>query len=303
LDRVKMSVLASNMSELVARLAVFDFGTENPYRTFNSLLNGIFFSLFGANAAQEYLDKALGNEKGYYMQSYLRDLILGTLVYWITAGVWHFVIYVVFREQLFTKKGRALPTWETIIDQMCLAQSSLLIYAMLPILSEYLIESGMTRTYFYVQDIGGWSFYFGYLLLYFAFFEFGIYWMHRTLHTNKFLYKYVHALHHKYNKPLTLTPWASIAFNPLDGILQACPYVIGLFIVPVHYLTHVFLLFFSGVWATNIHDAMWGNTEPIMGSKYHTMHHTHYHCNFGQFFIFCDYIFGTLKLPEKTKFD
>ncbi len=47
-----------------------------------------------------------------------------------------------------------------------------------------------------------------------------IYWMHRTLHTNKFLYKYVHALHHKYNSPETLSPWASIAFNPLDGVLQ-----------------------------------------------------------------------------------
>lgn len=47
-----------------------------------------------------------------------------------------------------------------------------------------------------------------------------IYWMHRTLHTNKFLYKYVHALHHKYNSAETLSPWASIAFNPLDGCLQ-----------------------------------------------------------------------------------
>jgi lathosterol oxidase len=39
-----------------------------------------------------------------------------------------------------------------------------------------------------------------------------------------------------------------------------------------------------------------------MGAKYHTVHHTHYHYNFGQFFIFCDYIFGTLKVPEKSKF-
>jgi hypothetical protein len=44
--------------------------------------------------------------------------------------------------------------------------------------------------------------------------------MHRTLHENKYLYKYVHALHHKYNKPSTLSPWASVAFNPIDGILQ-----------------------------------------------------------------------------------
>lgn len=32
--------------------------------------------------------------------------------------------------------------------------------------------------------------------------------------------------------------------------------MIGLFFLPVHYFTHVGLLFFSGVWATNIHDAV-----------------------------------------------
>jgi sterol desaturase/sphingolipid hydroxylase (fatty acid hydroxylase superfamily) len=46
----------------------------------------------------------------------------------------------------------------------------------------------------------------------------------------------------------------------------------------------------------------WGDFEPIMGAKYHTVHHTHYHYNFGQFFTICDYIFGTLKVPEKAKF-
>jgi Delta7-sterol 5-desaturase len=79
---------------------------------------------------------------------------------------------------------------------------------------------------------------------------------------------------------------------------QASPYVMCLFLVPCHYLTHVAMLFFTAVWATNIHDSLAGDTEPVMGSKYHTMHHTHYHYNFGQFFIFCDYIFGTLRVPE-----
>lgn len=65
-----------------------------------------------------------------------------------------------------------------------------------------------------------------------------------------------------------------------------------------------------------------------MGAKYHLLHHTHYHYNFGQvrqlqmcfscvalttvpfvvsdaaqFFTFCDYIFGSLKEPAKSKFD
>ena len=105
------------------------------------------------------------------------------------------------------------------------------------------------------------------------------------------------------NNHASLTPWASIAFHPLDGILQACPYVICLLLVPMHYFTHVILLFFSGVWATNIHDAVYADSEPIMGAKFHTLHHTHYTVNYGQFFIFCDWFWGTLKVPERNEFD
>jgi len=167
----------------------------------------------------------LGPEAGYYLSTYLRDLILGTGVYWVTAGVWHFFAYRVFKEKLFTSKGRPLPTWDTIVDQMKLAQASLFVYAALPILSEYLIENNLTLTYFYIDQIGGWHMYFFFVAVYITLVEIGIYWMHRTLHENKFLYKYVHGLHHKYNKHETLTPWASIAFNPLDGVLQVTSFL------------------------------------------------------------------------------
>ena len=269
--------------------------TANPCREFNIWVNSFVFSQHFLSQASE----TLGEESAYYSLCYLRDLVGGSLVYWLTAGVWHVIIYVLFVNEIFHKKNRPLPSWTTIIDQILLSQASLLIYAGLPVISEYMIENNMTMVYFYVDDIGGWLNYFVCLGAYLFCVEFGIYWMHRKLHEEKFLYKYIHALHHKYNKPLTLTPWASIAFNPLDGILQASPYVFFLMFVPVHYFTHVFLLFFSGVWATNIHDAVWGDTEPIMGAKYHTMHHTHYHCNFGQFFIFWDWVFGTLKVPNR----
>lgn len=277
-------------------------GSYNPYREFNTWINGVFFWTFGIESVSQWTISKFGHDSGYYVQCYLRDLIAGTGVYWITAGVWHIIIYNILGERLFTSKGRPFPSTEVIVDQMCLAQASLFVYAALPVLSELLIENNITRVYFFIDEVGGWGYYWLNLAMYIIFVEFGVYWMHRNLHTNKFLYKYVHALHHKYNKASTLTPWASIAFNPLDGILQASPYVVGIFVVPVHYFTHIFLLFFSGVWATNIHDAVWGDTEPIMGAKYHTVHHTHYHYNYGQFFTFCDYIFGSLKVPEKEKF-
>ena len=272
--------------------------THNPYREFNNFINRIILPEKLIGCIRDNFDV----HTSYYILCYCRDLIAGTIVYWGTASIWHFAIYHVYVKQIFTDKGRPLPTTETIVDQMILSQSSLFIYAGLPVVSELLIENNFTKAYFYIDEVGGWGYFWVYFVLYIACVELGIYWMHRTLHTNKFLYKYVHGLHHKYNQALTLTPWASIAFNPLDGILQASPYVIFLLFIPVHYFTHVFMLFFSGIWATNIHDAVWGDTEPIMGAKYHTMHHTHFHYNFGQFFTFCDQIFGyTIDLKSTVK--
>jgi sterol desaturase/sphingolipid hydroxylase (fatty acid hydroxylase superfamily) len=57
------------------------------------------------------------------------------------------------------------------------------------------------------------------------------------------------------------------------------------------------LLFFTGVWTTIIHDTVLARTEPIMGSGYHTLHHTTYKNNYGQFFTFMDWVHGTLDVP------
>lgn len=284
-------------------IAMMKTGTYSPYREVNNFVNSIFFHFANIQPFAEYLEVNFGPDNGYYLQCYVRDWIAGTLVYWIAAGLWHVAIYWILGDQLFTSQGRRMPSTATIVDQMCLAQASLFLYAALPVLSEILIENNLTRSYFFIDEVGGWGMYAVYFILYLTFVEVGVYWVHRTLHTNKFLYKYVHGLHHKYNKAITLTPWCSIAFNPIDGILQASPYVVGLFFIPMHYFTHIIMLFFTGLWATNIHDAVWSDGGPIMGSKYHTVHHTHYHYNFGQFFVFADYVFGTLRVPEKSKFE
>ena len=55
------------------------------------------------------------------------------------------------------------------------------------------------------------------------------------------------------------------------------------------------------MWTTNIHDTLVGKTEPVMGSAYHTLHHTDWVYNYGQYFIFFDWLFGTLLVPEYPK--
>ena len=240
----------------------------NPFRNLNSWINSLLFP----EPVALSLYTTLGGDGSYYFLCYCRNLFGGMLIYYITAGAFHYVNYVRDAAKLFVTNGgpRPRPTRATIVDQIVLAQSSLFLYVALPVFSDWLIESGYTASYYSIGEIGGWLPYLAYTLFYFCLVEIGIYWMHRTLHTNKWLYNNVHARHHAYSKPETLTPWASIAFNPIDGILQASPYVFWLLFVPCHYITHMVMLFATAVWATYIHDSMDGDYEPIMTNKVST---------------------------------
>ena len=268
----------------------------NPCRNFNAWVNSIFFS----NAfATWFLQTVCRNniEWTHYLLCYLRNFIGAAIVYYGTASVFHYFCYVhPSSEKTFKYRNR--PTWDTIWGQIKLAQASMTIYTLLPVVDEWLVENGYTKVYHTIEEIGGWPSHIATMVLYFTGVEIGIYWMHRTLHTNKWLYKHIHLMHHQYKSPETLTPWASIAFHPLDGILQASPYVMMLPFVPCHYLTHFGMLFFTAIWATYIHDAMDWNVDPVMGAKYHTVHHTHYIYNYGQVFTFCDRFWGTFRNPE-----
>jgi Delta7-sterol 5-desaturase len=266
--------------------------TANPVKNFNAFVN----SFVVPHHMSVQIIQSFGTFWAHHVITYIRNLIAGIIVYYGTGFLFHYHCYIHPRSKvIFSDRKR--PSNEIIMDQIKLAQASLFIYCMLPGISEYLIEEGYTKCYYTLSDIGGFTNYLLYTLLYFTLVEIGIYWMHRTLHENKFLYKHIHMPHHAYSRPDTLTPWASIAFHPLDGMLQACPYVLCLPIVPCHYLTHTIMIFFTAIWATYIHDTMDWNIGPIMGSKYHTVHHTHYIYNYGQIFVFCDRIWGTLRVP------
>jgi lathosterol oxidase len=189
----------------------------------------------------------VGIEWAHYILCYLRNFVGAMIVYYVTAGVFHYYCYVhpmslkVFEE----KQGRTRPTWDTIKGQIKVSQVSLTIYTMLPVLDEFLIVSGYTKVYYTIDDIGGWVTRNATMIIYFCCVKIGIYWMHRTLHTNKWLYQHMqHLMHHTYKSPETLTPWASIVFHRFDGMLQAYLYVLMLPFVPCHYLTHFGLLFF-----------------------------------------------------------
>ncbi|XP_052195756.1 delta(7)-sterol-C5(6)-desaturase-like [Diospyros lotus] len=230
----------------------------------------------------------------HFFQTWIRNYIGGILVYFLSGFFWSFYIYYLKRNVFVPKDS--IPSTKAMLLQIFVAMKAMPWYSALPTVSEYMIENGWTRCFPRINDVS-WSAYLVYLIAYLVIVEFGIYWMHRELHDIKPLYKYLHATHHIYNKENTLSPFAGLAFHPLDGILQALPHVMSLFLVPVHFKMHIFLLFMEGIWTANIHDCIDGKLWPIMGAGYHTIHHVTYRHNYGHFTIWMDWLFGTLRDP------
>ncbi|KAG5623627.1 hypothetical protein H5410_008845 [Solanum commersonii] len=166
----------------------------------------------------------------------------------------------------------AILSKQAMVLQISVAMKAMPWYCILPSVSEYLIENGWTKCFARISDVG-WLTYFINTAIYLVIIEFGIYWMHKLMHDIKPLYKYLHSTHHIYNKQNTLSPFAGMALHPLDGVLEAMPHVVALFVVPMHFTTHIGLLFMDTLWTANIHDCIHGQVWPVMGAGYHTIQH------------------------------
>lgn len=61
-------------------------------------------------------------------------------------------------------------------------------YAVLPAVTEAIVEQGWTRAYARIGDVGVWH-HIAYFAMYMAIVEFGVYWMHRLLHDIRIGYR------------------------------------------------------------------------------------------------------------------
>lgn len=234
------------------------------------------------------------NPLPHFFQTWLRNYIGGTVLYFLSASLWCLYIYHIKRSVYVPKDS--IPSNKAMLTQIHFAMKGMPWYTLLPSVTEYVIENGFTKCYSAINDVG-WIPYFVYSAIYLVLVEFGIYWMHRLLHDIKPLYKHLHAFHHMYNKQNTLSPFAGLAFHPVDGVLGATPHVMALFVVPMHFRTHIALFFVEAIWTANIHDCIHGKIWPVMGAGYHSVHHTTYRHNYGHYTVWMDWMFGTLRHP------
>ncbi|PPJ54464.1 hypothetical protein CBER1_06942 [Cercospora berteroae] len=116
--------------------------------------------------------------------------------------------------------------------------------------------------------------------LFVLFSDAGMYWLHRMFHV-PVLFRWMHKHHHYYVIP---TPFAAHAFHPIEAYIMSLPIYASSYLLPMSNVAQLVVFFWTFAWTFLMHD----NRD-----KFHTVHHKNVNYNFGQFFSFFDWLFGT----------
>jgi len=211
------------------------------------------------------------------------------LLYFGVAGLDYWVVFVRMKARLLPNYK---PDYSEMRREMGMSVLSLSIMAVMTVPFEVLTQLGYSKVYHNVADYPLW-----YLIaspLFFAVFSDSlIYFIHRGLH-HPLIYKHIHKPHHSF---IQTTPFSAFAFHPVDGFSQGFPYQLFPFLFPFHATVHLISLAVVSMWTINIHDRVSFHLPLINGAAHHTIHHTTFRSNYGQYFTVWDRICGTYKDP------
>jgi lathosterol oxidase len=161
---------------------------------------------------------------------------------------------------------------------------------------------GYSKLYIYDPNVT-WSSTFLTIALFIVFTDSCIYWIHRWEHTFPWIYKNIHKLHHEWKVP---SPYAAYAFHPLDGYAQSVPYHLFVLFWPMNAFLYLTMFVAVQIFTIGIHDSVdfigdkkgsW-IAKVINGSMHHTIHHSKFIYNYGQYFTFWDKVMGSHYEPS-----
>lgn len=123
--------------------------------------------------------------------------------------------------------------------------------------------------------------------------SFYFYWIHRALHI-PFLYKHVHALHHR---NINVGPWSGLSMHPVEHLIFLGSVLIH-FVVPANPVHILFHLQYYALTAATTHTGFEGmlvkdKNRLKLGTFHHQMHHRYFECNYGSLELPWDKLFGS----------
>jgi lathosterol oxidase len=230
-----------------------------------------------------------------YLAVFMALLVFG---YLIPAGVFHWLIYIrqhpaIVEARIQARRHRS----EDIAREVRHSIVSLLLFAAYSVALLEAYKAGLTAIYWQIASYPLWWLPVSFLVavvLHDTYF----FWTHRLMHT-KLFFKHFHAGHHR---SLTPTPWAILAFQPLETVFQFGFFALLIVFVPLHPAVLLAYFMFDGI--VNAaghcgHEIVPRSYREHKLAKYcnavthHDLHHSRFNYNFGQYFNVWDRVMGT----------
>lgn len=228
--------------------------------------------------------------------------------YAFIAGSFFLIFYVIWRRRFSGLKIQdKMPATARIWSEIGHSLSTAFIFALVGVGIYGLRRLGLTAMYTDADAYGGWPYLLGSFLLLTFIHDTYFYWMHRALHHPK-LFRIFHRVHHQSHNP---TPWASLAFHPLESLAEIAIVPLVILIIPFHPLVLFAFAFWSlffniiGHLGYELFPAgfvdhpvgKWFNT-----ATHHNMHHAQAGCNYGLYYNIWDRWMGTNHPDYEKKY-
>lgn len=243
---------------------------------------------------------------GWLPASFLTSLVI-FLRYALFAGIGYAIFYGWKKRKFVHRKiQEKLPSWKAIRHEIGHSLVSAAVFSLVVLGIYGLRLLGWSRIYLDITEYGWWYLLLsiiGLVIIHDAYF----YWMHRAMHHPK-LFRIFHLVHHRSNNP---TPWASLAFHPLEALAEIAILPLLVVIMPLHPVAIAVFALWSLSWNVIGHlgyelfPAGWVD-HPILKwlntSTHHNMHHKFSKGNYGLYFNWWDHWMGTNHPEYKEHF-
>jgi Delta7-sterol 5-desaturase len=219
-------------------------------------------------------------------------------IYVLLAGLTYMLLYKWRGDFYWSSKIQPfIPERKHILREIGYSASTLFIFGVVLLGLAWCYHNGYTLGYEPI-DKYGWGYYVFSIILMIFVHDAYFYWSHRLMHW-KPMFKYVHIKHHLSINP---TPFAALAFHPVEAFVEIIIVPILAFIFP-HHPSIVQIIFFYSLlvnvgghmgyetvpkWFVRHKIFKWHNT-----STHHNMHHRLVKYNYGLYFNIWDRLMGT----------
>ena len=230
----------------------------------------------------------------------LRYLILASIA---------FLIYYVFRNRrsIFKKIQQKLPTNKDYFREIFYSVVTALIFTVIGFVFFATPLKQITQVYTDINQFGMFYFVFSIALMLIVHDTY-FYWTHRWMH-RKSVYKAVHQVHHISTNP---SPWAAMAFHPIESVIEGMVVPVMAILFPVHPLSIGIFLLIMMIY--NVYGHLGyelypkGFSKSVIGkwintSINHNMHHQYFTGNYGLYFLWWDRWMGTLRAEYDQHFE